>query len=439
MGSDTGMGIKTKITAASALLLAAIGLVGVTMFHSGAPEADPEAKITLAHDKGNLPGFQRHFEIQGQKAKQAAGVGFEPVAYHNTDLFVHQMNASLPTRDAPELFTWWSTYRVKRLVEKDLVADLTHIWDKHGDDYPRAIREAYTLNGRVYGFPYSVEYWPVWYNKRLFERLNIKRPETWNEFIRACQVLKANGIPPILSSLQLKWYTFVWFEELVIGEDPDFYRQLCRGTASYSDPRLRKALLLWRDMIDQGYFSDPSTHMFTNAGHLWNNEKFGMVLCGSWYYSTVLLDQGVDRETIGVFILPSHNPTAGKNIVMESGPILTAKNAAEKATAEKIVDWWMGPEGNTHFSKVFQSYSANKRAGTSHLHPAKQELLAAIRGENYRILNRYWEATPSPIVDKAVNLFARFILNPEEMDAVIEELTLTADTYWAEHADIIGR
>ena len=433
------MRIKTKIIAAFVLLLAAAGLLGITLFGGGPPEAESDAQIILAHDKGNLPGFQRNFKIQGQRAAQDVGTGFEPVAYQTTDLYIHQMNASLPTRDAPELFTWWSTYRVKRLVEKNLVADLTHLWDKHGNDYPRAIREAYTLNGRVYGFPYSVEYWPVWYNKPLFDRLNIKQPETWNDFIRACQVLKANGISPILSSLQLEWYTFVWFEELVIGEDPEFYKRLCRGTASYSDSRLRKAMLLWRDMIEKGYFTDPSTHMFSNAGHLWNNEKFGMVLCGSWYYSTVLLDQGVKPEHIGVFILPSHNPAAGRNIVMESGPIFTARNASQKQAAEKIADWWMGPEGNTHFSKIFQSYSANKRAGTSHLHPAKKQLLATIRGDDYRILNRYWEATPSPIADKAVDLFARFILNPEKMDAVIDELAATAGAYWAEQTDTTDR
>ncbi|MDZ7832468.1 MAG: extracellular solute-binding protein [Desulfobacterales bacterium] len=432
------MQTKTKTAAVCVLLLAMAGLAGLIMFGSGPQAADSEPKIILAHDKGNLPGFQRNFELQGEEAKQAINLGFTPMAYPSTDLYIQQMHASLPTRNAPALFTWWTTYRVKKLVEQDLVADLTHLWDKHADDYPRAIREAHTLNGRVYGFPYSIEYWPVWYNKPLFDRLNIRQPETWEDFIRACQVLKANGIPPILSSLQFEWYAFVWFQALVIGENPDFYKKLCRGQAGYSDAPALKAMLLWQDMIKQGYFTDPSAHMFSNAGHLWNNEKFGMVLCGTWYYSTVLLEQGVDPENIGVFILPSHNPEAGKNIVMESGPIFTAKNAGQRAAAEKIADWWMGPEGNTPFSETFQSYSANNRADTSHLHPVKQQLLTTIRGADYRIFNRYWEAAPTPIVDKAVELFARFILNPDEMEAVIQELTAEADTYWTEHADRMG-
>ena len=405
------------------------GAAVVMLLPSGAPDNTPDKRITLAHDKGNLPAFQQQFQRQAQKAREAIGIGFVPVASHSTDVFINQMNASLPTRDAPELFVWWSTYRVKNLVDRNLVGDLTHLWNKYGDDYPGEIRAAYTLDGKVYGFPYSIEYWPIWYNKPLFERLAIKPPETWDEFIRACRILKANGIPPILSSLQLKWYSFVWFEELIIGEDPDFYRHLCEGKASYQDARLKKAMQIWRDMIRSGYFTEPSTHMFTNAGHLWNNEKFGMVLCGSWYYSTVLLAQGVDAETVGVFILPSHNPAAGKNIVMESGPIFTAKNATRKKAAEKIADWWMSPEGSTHFSKIFDSYSASKRAGINHLPEIKQRLFEAIQNGDYRILNRYWEATPTPIVSQAVDLFARFILNPDDMDAVINGLAEAAAQY----------
>lgn len=392
------------------------------------PAPDTENRIVLAHDKGAMPAFQKCFIQQAEKAAKATGYGFDPAASETTDLFISQMKASLPTRDAPEMFVWWSSARVKQLVANDLVIDITHLWDKHADEYPASIRRAYTMDGKVYGFPYSIEYWPVWYNKRLFERLNIKVPETWPEFIRACEVLKANSITPVLSSLQHKWYAFVWFGELLIGEDPDFYEKLCQGQARYDAPQVRKAFALWGDMIRKGYFTDPGAHMFTNAGHMWETEQFGMVLCGSWYYSTVLLPQGVKAAEIGSFILPSHNPDAGRNIVMESGPVFTAKNAVRKKAAEKIVDWWMGPEGSRHFAKAFNTYSANLRVSASHLPAAKRRIAKMIETQNYRILNRYWEAAPTPVVDRAIDLFARFILNPDDMDPVIRGLAAAAET-----------
>ena len=416
-----------RIFAAAAVIiaLAAIGIITCWLLERPAPNT--KDKIVLAHDKGAMPGFQQSFVRQAEKAAQAAGCGFDPVASETTDLFISQMKASLPSRDAPEMFVWWAGERVRQLVENDLVTDISHLWDKHAGEYPKSVREAYSIDGRVYGFPYSIEYWPVWYNKPLFERLNIKVPETWPEFIRACEVLKAHSIKPVLSSLQHKWYAFVWFEELLIGEDPDFYEELCQGRARYDAPQVRKAFSLWGDMIRNGYFTEPGAHMFTNAGHMWHTEQFGMVLCGSWYYSTVLLAQGVKADEIGSFILPSHNPAAGRNIVMESGPVFTAKNAVHKKDAEKIVDWWMGPEGSRHFARVFKTYSANRQVGTGHLPAAKQRIADTIEAQNYRILNRYWEAAPTPVVNRAIDLFARFILNPDEVEPVIRGLVAAAE------------
>ncbi len=393
------------------------------IFHALGDSGDNwDADIFLAHDKGNIPSFQFYFEQQGQKARQDTGFGFTPVSSQTTDLYINRMKASLPTENAPGLFTWWSTRRVEELVERGLVSDLTHLWEKHDSHYPREVRDAYTIDGKVYGFPYSIEYWPIWYNKKIFDRLGIREPETWDDFIEICDVLKTASIDPILTSLQYDWYALMWFAQLIIGEDPDFYRRLCSGEASHADPVVEEALRVYADMIRQGYFSSPSANMFTNAGYLWNNERFGMVLAGSWYYSTVLVDQNVDEETIGVFILPARNPSGGKHIMMESGPIFTAKHSRNREQAEIVADWWMGPEGNSHFSQLFGSFSANKSVDSSYLAPERQKLLSLIKKENCGIVNRYWEAAPIPVVNAAMEALSHFMVNPDTMENVITAL-----------------
>lgn len=386
--------------------------------------------LVFAHDKGLLPGFQESFEKQGKQAKEITGYEFVPVPSQTTDLYINQMRAALPTKNAPELFVWWSTYRVGDLVENNLVDDLTDLWDKYKNEYNQGIRNAYTFNDKVYGFPYSIEYWAVWYNKTIFKRLGLQEPDTWEEFLVTCEVLKTNGIPPVLNSLQHSWYAFVWFEEMIIGQDPDLYVDLCEGRARYTDPRVKAAMKVWADMIIKGYFTDPTANMFTNSAHLWNREKFGMVLCGSWYYASGLANQGVAPDTIGVFILPSHNSLAGKNIAMESGPVFTAKNAPNRKAARVVADWWMSSRGNEHFSKTFKSYTANTQSNSKHLPVAKQQLLTKITDNKYRVLNRYWEATPAPICEAAVEKLGEFIINPDTLDEVLEEIETVATNYW---------
>jgi ABC-type glycerol-3-phosphate transport system substrate-binding protein len=255
-------------------------------------------------------------------------------------------------------------------------------------------------------------------------------PETWQEFILICDILKNAGITPIISSVQYQWPSFIWFEEMIIGEDPDLYENLCRGNAKYTDPAVKKALGVWRDMINKGYFSDPSANMMSNGGYLWTQEEYAMVLCGTWYYANVLEAQGVDRESIGAFILPPHNPQAGKNIIFEAGPIFVANHAGHSETAKEVADWWMGKEGNGYFARMQDTYPGNYEVDTSFLSPVKERLITTIRTENYRILNRYWEATPVEICTVAVSGFGEFMLNPDILDRMLAEIQTAADAYW---------
>jgi len=388
--------------------------------------------VKLAHDKGNLPIFQENFIKQGDMAKRNIGIGITPVPSISPDLYLHQMKASLATDLAPELFTWWSTIRAKELVDDDVVGDLTDLWDKYKNDYSEDMRKAFTIGDKVYGFPYVVEYWPVWYNKTIFMRLGLDVPSTWPEFIAICKKLKAAGVPPILTSLQNDWPSFIWFEEMMIGEDPDLYDDLCRGKVKYTDPRVVKACRVWKDMIEKGYFTDPSLNMLTNSGYLWNNEKFGMVLCGTWYYSPVLIAQGVKEQSIGAFIMPPHNPGAGKNIIFEMGPLFTAKHAKNAVAAKKVVDWWMSREGSGYFATSQKAYPGNLNTDISYLPPIKKNILATIQNGNIRLMNRYWEATPEPICKQAVLKFGEFMLNPGSLEQMLKDIDRIADTYWTD-------
>lgn len=397
---------------------------GASLFFFQTPVKEKkESPLILAHDKGSLPRFQKAFENQASGAKMATGQIFIPVSSQTTDLFISQMGANLPTQKAPALFTWWSGSRVADLVEKGLVQDLTQLWDRHKDSYPAAIRLSYTQEDRIYGFPYSVEYWPVWYNKAIFERLNLRPPQSWEAFIEICEILKKEGIPPLLSSLQLSWYATIWFSQLLMNEDPEFYMQLCHEKECYSDPRIEKIMSLWQDMLQKEYFTPPSTRMFTNGGHLWREEAFAMVLCGSWYPSAILMDQGVEEKEIGVFLLPSHNPLTQKNLMMETGALFIAAHAPERERAEHLADWWMGSEGSLLFSRSLETFSANQDIDTSHLPEFRKALLIHMENGNIRMLPRFWEAAPGHLLQPVTEILSRFILHPDSLEVTLENLS----------------
>ena len=406
------------------LLLPALLLVGISF--AGAQN------LILMHDKGGNPNYQPFFEKVGQMAKDVVGVEFTPTPYPDTSTYIAAVRAALPTDKAPDLFTWWSTYRMKDLIDQGLVADMTDLWDKHKAEYPKGVRDAFTFNGKVYGFCDVVEYWGVWYNKAVFAKYNLSVPTTWQQFLAVCDTLKKNGVTPMAQTVQGRWPTFIMFEEMVARQDPQLYVDLCDGKVKYTDPRVKKAFAVWADLINKGYFTDPSTDLFSDVPRLFNSGEVAMVPCGSWYL-TVLTGNGVPEDNADIFIMPPVNPKAGKVVILEASPILIGAKAPNLAAAKEVADWWMGPEGNAAFAKLVNQFPPNSKADASFLPASKVALKQKIVSENYRVLNRYWEATPTPICEKAVDKFAEFILKPSSVNTVLADLDKIAADYWAKN------
>jgi multiple sugar transport system substrate-binding protein/raffinose/stachyose/melibiose transport system substrate-binding protein len=388
------------------------------------------SSIVLMHDKGGNPDYRPFYDQMGVLSKTATGVSFTQSPYPDTTTYQAAVRAALPTDKAPDLFTWWSTYRMKDLSDAGLVADHSDLWNKHKDEYSQGLRDAFTFNGKVYGFPDTVEFWGVWYNKDVFAKYNLKVPTTWDEFMAINATLKKNKVTPMLQTVGGRWPTFIMFEEMVARQDPQLYVDLCDGKVKYSDPRVKAAFTVWADLIKKGYFTDPSTDLFADGPRLFNEGKVAMIPVGSWYL-TQLMTGGVNPDKADIFIMPPVNPAAGKVVIMEASPIVVSAKTPNLAAAKKIADWWMGAAGNAAFAKAVNQYPANSKSDSGYLPASKVALAKTIKDENYRVLNRYWEATPTAICEKAVDKFAEFILNPDKVDTILADLDKIADEYWA--------
>ncbi len=417
-----------KIAVIGVVLLSVTGVV----FGEGANDkAEEKASIVIMHDKSGSPSWGPLFDQMSAASTEAIGIGFTNTSFPATDIYMSQIRASLVTDEAPNLFTWWSTYRMKELADNDVLKDLSTLWDKHENEFGSDLRNAFTFDGEVYGFPVTSEYWVVWYNKEVFQKYGLTTPDTWDEFINICETLKSNDVTPMMSTVEGRWPTFIIFEEMIVGEDPDLYVDLCEGRVKYSDPRVKKAFEKWGELIKAGYFTEPGYDVWSGGARDFNQGDVGMALFGTWYFAATLTANGVPEENIGAFILPSHNPDAGKNVILEITPMLVSKNASNIEDTLKLADFWMSPEGNAAFAETLKSYPANPKANADFLPQVKVDILKEIGNDGYRLINRYWEATPTPICEVAVDEFARFMINPDSLDEVLANLDKVADEYWS--------
>ena len=49
----------------------------------------------------------------------------------------------------------------------------------------------YALDGTQYALPFRSDFWVLFYNKTLFEELNLTVPSTWEDLVDVCKAIKA--------------------------------------------------------------------------------------------------------------------------------------------------------------------------------------------------------------------------------------------------------
>lgn len=389
-----------------------------------------------------IPSFAQNVDFYHDKANwqdafttvlKDAPVKVTPTPYADTSTYQAAVRATLRTPSAPGIFTWWSGYRMKDLVDAGLVADVSELWKKYTDAglYNPSLASAYTFDGKIYGIPNLVAYWVVFYNKKVFEEQGLTPPKTWEELETIAATLKGKDITPFGATVEGRWPAFIWFEEFLVRQNPDFYNRLMNGEAKYTDPEAQAAFAKWKEWIEAGYFTDPSTAFGTAGSNamagLFAQGKLAMILVGTWYAGT-LVEAGMNAEDIGAFIMPNMSADMGPAVIFETGPLLIAENSAQKEDALKAADYWMSAAAQQTWTDEMDFPPVNKDV------TAKSALISELTGEiisgNYNQINRFWEATPPEIAEAAVDELANFMVNPSTADQTMQNLQALAEKVW---------
>jgi ABC-type glycerol-3-phosphate transport system substrate-binding protein len=387
--------------------------------------------LQLYNDKANWAPW---INMAGQSALKAAGVGWKSVPYADTTTYQASIRTSARTSKAPDLFTWWSGWLMKDIVDAGLAQDVSALWDRNGGAFSKDLRAIFTFNGKTYGLPFNVAYWVVLYNKHVFARYGLQPPTTWAQFMSMNKTLKSHGVTPLGATTYGRWPGFIYFEELLVRSDPALYNNLMVGKAKYTDPGVVKVMNLWGQMIKAGYFTDPAAVQFGTAGtndliHYFSRGKVAMMDIGSWYEPTLTAAGLKPGRDYGAFIMPNVNPKAGNVVIFESGPLVVGAHGAHKEVALKAATYFMSQAGQQRWINI--TGFIPPRSDVKVESPVDRQLVATINQGHYKLLNRFWEATPHDIVEVAVDQFDKFMLHPNDEMSVLKTIQSQADQTWA--------
>lgn len=422
---------KTLATlAAGALLLAACGGDddGTADENGNGTADEPVAESGTLNFYTDKAAWEPQFEEVSAASEDAIGFDLSFTGYSDANAYTAFIKQSFRTDEKPSLFTWHTGQPLQELVDENLVASTSEMWAEAvaNGDLPADLEQYYTVDGEQYCVPLLVAYWVMYYNTELFEERGLTPPQTWDELIEIADTFASDGIPAFWHTNVL--FSFVWFQTLLAGSDPDLYNALSTGEASYTDPGVVEVMELWGDMIDEGYFSAPD--LANDPQALLRDGDVAMLNFGTFFTGQLNSLDLVSGEDYDFFIIPAVNPDLGRTpLIFETGPLCAAEEATDRAEAMNYLNWWLTPEAQTTWANARGDVSPNPRA------EVRDERLANLGVEastdDYQLIERYFEATPTSVLFTALDGFGEFVTNPGDPMPILETIQAEADAHWA--------
>lgn len=343
--------------------------------------------------------------------EKAGYSSIEEYYYSDVASFQSAIQQSLPTADAPGLFTWWSGEGMKPLVDEGYLADLTSEWEEYY--IPAGVNpelaDSMTFDGKIYGAPFNVLYFGVFYNTSVFEEYDLKVPTTFEEFEHVADTLLENGITPIGLN-DASWAAFFWFQTLIASYDPQLYTDLVNGDIKYTDDKIYEVMGIYQDWINKGYFSEPG-----GSSQIQDFSEGKTAMMYDVDNTSIALDRdyGLSAgEDYDIFVFPSMDENNPNTIFYEIAPLLVSVNSAQHDIAlNELREYY-----NSAYQQIMVDVDGFHATDNTELpNTVMKKMQEETSGDSgNQLLLRYYESEPAAVVSTANDQIWKFHFNPTD-------------------------
>ena len=253
---------------------------------------------------------------------------------------------------------------IRLLAEEGKLMDLSGL--ECAKNLRDVVKAANTIDGKLVAVPQEVVAYGLFINQDMFDRYNLKQPETPEEFLECCRVFKENGIETPVGAN--RW----WLETFVLAQAyADLYNggnaqteiaALNSGKSKYSD-YMRPGFKFLKKMIDRGYIDAEKASVseaIEGEGQDFRDQKTPIVMAywGAANSDTAYGDLDFNMQVIG---FPS---SLGAMPVVSMTGYSVCEQAQHREDAMDVLDVMLSDEALQIFAEKKQVISASKNVET---------------------------------------------------------------------------
>lgn len=201
------------------------------------------------------------------------------------DPYKTKLKTAMAANELPDIFFTWGAGFAQPMVEAGLVLPLDEYLDAETLDklVPGTLTN-FTYDGKVYGLPYSIATANLYCNKELFDKYNLKLPETYEDLLAAVDVFNQNNITPIALAEKDLWpglMMFGIFGERAVGAQA--FNDMLVKKSSFDSPDMIAGAQKLKDLFDTKAFGEnPLGTSYDDTITAFKNGQIAMMYMGTW-------------------------------------------------------------------------------------------------------------------------------------------------------------
>jgi raffinose/stachyose/melibiose transport system substrate-binding protein len=281
-----GISCKTTATAETTAAETTAAEAATTAAETTAIETTAEVKpvklVVWIGGQWEFPGvpFNDWFAAYGKQFEaENPGVTVEQVNLTD-DVYLQQLQSAGEAKSGPDITFLWPGIFAMESIWQGFIAPLNDLIPmeemKHYIGWDQRLFE-----GNYYGVGHYDAGKPLFYNKALFRQAGIddtKPPATWDEFLTACEKLKAAGITPVGMGVK-DWYGGI-ITGFFCAQDmtPADLMEMSLGKKSFTDPKFLEIWKKHQELYEKGYVPEEVTTLGLWQGYeLFDKQEAAMI------------------------------------------------------------------------------------------------------------------------------------------------------------------
>ncbi len=337
------------------------------------PNSVAKTRISFLHkwpEPVNM-AFYKKAVTEFEAANPDIEVKMEAVA---DEPYKDKIRVLMTSNQMPDIFFSWSGEFGRKFARSGHALDITNA--VYQTDWKNRFSEAalgpFKFKGRLFGIPVNVDSKFMVYNKAIFKRLGLSKPQNWQQFMQMLATIKKQRIIPIAFGNQYPWAASHYIGDLNAKLVPNDIRlsdyQLISDEASiFTHPGYVRTLKEFTNLQKKGYFnrgSNALTHAIAR-GSLTAGRSAMMYL--ELVEFTELGGSRLERDGWDYFALPGFKDGEGNASLLTGAPdgFIVSSTSPRSKQAIKFLKFLTSREQAEKYVKMTGMTSAVKGSVTA--------------------------------------------------------------------------